>query len=70
VRVDDQVGGGVCHIVSAYAKESRLLDLEADGTLPQAKIKAKLRQIQANRQEIEAGLSTTAAEPAVVSRSL
>jgi site-specific DNA recombinase len=47
------------------AKESRLLDLAADGTLPQAKIKAKLRQLQADRQEIEAGLSSTSAELAV-----
>jgi site-specific DNA recombinase len=47
------------------AKESRLLDLAADSTLPQSKIKEKLRQIQADRVEIEAGLSSTAAELAV-----
>jgi site-specific DNA recombinase len=47
------------------SKESRLIDLAADGTLPQATIKAKLRQLQADRKRIEASLSGTGAELAV-----
>jgi site-specific DNA recombinase len=41
-------------------KESRLIDLAADGTLPAAKIRAKLNEIKIDRARIEAGLTTTA----------
>ena len=41
-------------------KESRLIDLAADGTLPAAKIRAKLNEIKIDRARIEAGLATTA----------
>lgn len=40
-------------------KESRLIDLAADGTLPAAKIRAKLNEIKIDRARIEAGLTTT-----------
>ncbi|MGC7290864.1 recombinase family protein, partial [Mycobacteroides abscessus subsp. massiliense] len=38
----------------------RLIDLAADGTLPTAKIRAKLNEIKIDRARIEAGLTTTA----------
>ncbi|BDB41263.1 hypothetical protein IWGMT90018_17090 [Mycobacterium kiyosense] len=41
-------------------KESRLIDLAADGTLPAAKIRAKLNEVKIDRARIEAGLATTA----------
>lgn len=41
-------------------KESRLIDLAADGTLPAAKIRAKLNEIKITRARVEAGLTTTA----------
>ncbi len=41
-------------------KESRLIDLAADGTLPAAKIRAKLNEIKIDRARVEAGLTTTA----------
>lgn len=41
-------------------KELRLIDLAADGTLPTAKIRAKLNEIKIDRARIEAGLTTTA----------
>ncbi len=47
------------------AKEERLLDLAADGTLPQTKIKDRLRKIHADRAAVEAGLTATNAELAV-----
>jgi site-specific DNA recombinase len=47
------------------SKESRLIDLAADGTLPEATIKAKLRELQEDRKRIEADLSGTGAELAV-----
>lgn len=40
-------------------KESRLIDLAADGTLPAAKIRTKLNEIKIDRARIEAGLTTT-----------
>jgi site-specific DNA recombinase len=40
-------------------KESRLIDLAADGTLPAAKIRAKLNEIKIDRARVEAGLTTT-----------
>ena len=43
----------------------RLLDLAADGSLPQAKIRAKLRQIQQDRTRVETQISGTGAELAV-----
>ena len=46
-------------------KEERLLDLAADGELPQAKIKARLRRIQGERISAEGGLTNTAAELAI-----
>lgn len=46
-------------------KEERLLDLAADGNLPQIKIKSRLRAIQGERSSAEAGLSRTGAEMAV-----
>ncbi len=51
------------------AKEERLLDLAADGTLPQTKIKDRLRKIHADRAAVEAGLTATNAELAVGWRS-
>ena len=47
------------------AMEDRLLDLAADGALPQAAIKTKLRRVQSDRQAAEAGLASTSAELAV-----
>jgi len=41
-------------------KESRLIDLAADGPLPAAKIRAKLNEIEIDRARLEAGLTTTA----------
>lgn len=43
-------------------KESRLIDLAADGTLPTAKIRAKLNEIKIDRARVEAGLATTSEE--------
>lgn len=47
------------------SKEDRLLDLLADDGIPQAKVKAKLPKIQADRAAAEAGLANAAAEIAV-----
>ncbi|MFD3425284.1 recombinase family protein [Nocardia fluminea] len=47
------------------AKEERLLDLAADGTLPQTKIKDRLRKIHADRAAVQTGLAATGAELAV-----
>lgn len=47
------------------AKEERLLDLAADGTLPQAKIKSRLRAIETDRSSVQASLAATGAELAV-----
>ncbi len=47
------------------AKEERLLDLAADGTLPQTKIKDRLRKINADRAAVEASLTATNAELSV-----
>lgn len=44
------------------AKEDRLIDVLADDALPQAKVRAKLRKIQADRASAEAGLANTSAE--------
>lgn len=46
-------------------QEDRLLDLAADGSLPQAKIKARLRKVQAERASAEVGLASATAELAV-----
>jgi site-specific DNA recombinase len=43
-------------------KESRLLDLAADGTLSRADIRTKVAELRADRQDIEARLSVTTAE--------
>ncbi|BEK90330.1 hypothetical protein GCM10010198_42040 [Nocardia seriolae] len=43
-------------------QEERLLDLAADGTLSQDKIKTRLRKIQAERAKAEEGLLSTGAE--------
>ncbi|GAB2960534.1 hypothetical protein LWP59_05540 [Amycolatopsis acidiphila] len=41
------------------AREENLIDLAADGTLPQAKIKAKLREIEHQRQRLSERLTET-----------
>lgn len=46
-------------------KEARLIDLAADATLPQARIRTKLHDIQLDRQRIEAGLTNTGEQLAV-----
>ncbi len=46
-------------------KEERLLDLAADGTLPQAKIRARLHQLRVERTRIEDGRTHTGEELAV-----
>ncbi|BCK53215.1 hypothetical protein NWFMUON74_09870 [Nocardia wallacei] len=51
-------------------QEERLLDLAADGAIPQAKIKARLRRIQADRVTAEAGLTSTSAELSVGAQAL
>ncbi|MBF6234932.1 zinc ribbon domain-containing protein [Nocardia farcinica] len=43
-------------------KESRLIDLAADGTMPQAKIRTKLNRLKQDRARIEAGLVNTGEE--------
>ncbi len=43
-------------------KEERLLDLAADGELPQGKIKARLRKIEMERHSVQSGLLGTTAE--------
>ncbi len=40
-------------------RESRLIDLAADAALPQAKIRAKLRELQKDRERAQAGLTNT-----------
>lgn len=40
-------------------KESRLIDLAADATLPQAKTRSKLHGLQRDRARIEVGLAST-----------
>jgi site-specific DNA recombinase len=46
-------------------RESRLIDLAADASLPQAKIRAKLHEIQRERDRAHAGLTNTGEELAV-----
>lgn len=46
-------------------RESRLIDLAADDTLPQPKIRAKLHEIQKERERARAGLTNTSEELAV-----
>ncbi|WP_157115858.1 recombinase zinc beta ribbon domain-containing protein [Nocardia puris] len=46
-------------------KESRLIDLAADGTMPQVKIKTKLNELRMERDRVEAGLASTGEELAV-----
>lgn len=46
-------------------RETRLIDIAADGSLPQAKIRAKLHEIQRERDRTHAGLTNTAEELAV-----
>ncbi|GAA5089804.1 hypothetical protein [Nocardia iowensis] len=43
-------------------QEEGLLDLSADGTLPQAKIKVRLQRIQAHRATTKAAVSSVTAE--------
>ncbi len=43
-------------------QENRLLDLAADGAMPQAKIRAKLLDLAAERERVETGLSATSRE--------
>lgn len=51
-------------------RESRLIDLAADDTLPQAKIRAKLHEIQKERDRARASLTNTSEELAVGARVL
>lgn len=44
------------------SKEERLIDLAADGTIPQAKIRTRLREIQADREHATASLQDTTGE--------
>jgi site-specific DNA recombinase len=46
-------------------RESRLIDLAADDALPQAKIRAKLHEIQRERERARTGLTNTSEELAV-----
>lgn len=46
-------------------KIARLVDLAADGTMPQAQIKAKIQTLKLDRSRIEAGLVNTTEELAV-----
>jgi hypothetical protein len=46
-------------------KESRLIDLAADAALPQAKVRAKLPEIQRDRERAQAELANTGEELAV-----
>jgi site-specific DNA recombinase len=46
-------------------RESRLIDLAADDALPESKIRAKLREIQKERDRTRAGLASTGEELAV-----
>ena len=46
-------------------KEARLIDLAADATLPQAKIRAKLHEVQRDRERVQAGLASTSEQLAV-----
>lgn len=50
------------HIVDLDQREERLLDLAADGTLSQTKIKIRLHQIRTDRATAEKALSSVAAE--------
>jgi hypothetical protein len=43
-------------------KESRLVDLAADGSMPTAKIRAKLHELKLDRARLEAGLTNTSEE--------
>lgn len=43
-------------------KEENLIDLAADGTLPQTKVKAKLRDIETERRRLTQRLETTSAD--------
>ena len=47
------------------ARESRLIDLAADGSLPQAKIRLKLHELQRDRERVRAGLTNTSEQLAV-----
>lgn len=40
-------------------RESRLIDLAADASLPQAKVRAKLHEVQRDRERVQAGLTNT-----------
>ncbi|MGW5106256.1 hypothetical protein [Nocardia sp. NPDC004123] len=44
------------------AKENRLIDLLADGSMPQAKVRMKLIDIKTQRKRLEAGLTNTSEE--------
>lgn len=44
------------------AKEENLLDLAADGEMPQGRIKLKLREIEARRRKLQSRLSDTSTE--------
>ena len=44
------------------SKEERLIDLAADGSVPQDKIRSRLRQIQADRERASSGLVDTTSE--------
>ncbi len=68
---DDQEG--VRHMHAALTrrlrdlddKEARLIDLAADAALPQAKIRAKLHEVQRDRERTQAGLTNTGEQLAV-----
>ncbi len=46
-------------------QESRLIDLAADASLPQAKIRSKLHELHKDRQRIQAGLANTSEQLSV-----
>lgn len=47
------------------AREERLIELAADATLPQAKVRAKLHEVQRDRERLQAGLTNTGEQLAV-----
>ncbi len=53
-----------------YVREERLLDLAADGELPRAKIHARLREVQVDRQRAQDGLKETGQQLQVGSETL
>jgi site-specific DNA recombinase len=55
---------------SLEARETRLIDLAADGTLPQAKIRSRLHDLHVERKRLEAGLAVTGAELATGAKTL